>query len=84
MNRRRLLNLRYYRQRPKARRRLYVRMFGRVALFRQGWRKARRAGADGVLAFIAALTAAKTAARYVPPKKWDPPIQTILRKKGLR
>jgi hypothetical protein len=82
--RRRVLGFRYYSHRPKARRALFVRMYGRLALFKQSWRAARRAGRARYLSFLAALTAAKTAARYVPRKKWDAPVQTVLRRKGMR
>lgn len=73
MNARRLLNTRYYRQRPKARRKLYYRCYGRLAYYRRAFARQRRAGWRAIVsAMVAAFVASKAAQRYQAPRKYDP------------
>ena len=85
MRRRRLLNTRFYRTRPKHRARLYRRMFGRLATARVAWRKWRSKSGAGfavLVALLRSLTAKRTSNRFQLRKTPDHFVEPL--KRGSR
>jgi hypothetical protein len=73
MTKRRLLNLRFYRQNPKRRARLHRRMFGFVAAARLNWKRRKAGILAPLLVLIAAVKSARISARYRARRKVSEP-----------
>lgn len=73
MTTRRLLNTRFYRQHAKLRARVHRRKFGFVAAVRLNWKRRAKGILAPLIVLIAAVKAARIAARYRARRKIDSP-----------